>query len=235
MGRLWPMADWLPRLLRAKTTLTNLALEPAAAYANTLCLCRQRVRRRLLSPDMCAELNGHRPEEFITRNYAGGSGDALRGMISADMATLLPDDFLTKVDRASMACGLEVRPPLVDHEFLELAFSVPSNWKIRGGETKWLLKRMYRDRLPSQIVSRGKQGFDVPIDAWLRGPLKETLEQTVLAPDSPLSEIIDQRYAQRLNRAHQTRTGRHGGLLWSLLVLDRWMNTYLRPPPTLST
>jgi asparagine synthase (glutamine-hydrolysing) len=122
LARAWPKADWLPRPLRAKTLLTNLSLDAAAAYANTLAVCRPPLRRRLLSADVRAHLNGHDPDEVVRAAHALAPPDSpLDGMLSADVATVLPDDFLVKVDRASMAHGLEVRPPLLDHELLELA------------------------------------------------------------------------------------------------------------------
>jgi asparagine synthase (glutamine-hydrolysing) len=134
LARVWPKADWLPRPLRAKTLLTNLSLDPASAYANTLSLCRLPLRRRLVAPDLAAEMNGHDPEEIVRQGYATApAGDPLGGMIAGDVATLLPDDYLVKVDRASMAHGLEVRPPLLDHELLQLAARIPSPWKIRKG------------------------------------------------------------------------------------------------------
>ena len=106
-------------------------------------------------------------------------------MIAADVATLLPDDFLVKVDRASMACGLEVRPPLLDHELLELAARIPSRCKVRDGETKWIFKQAFRGRrLPAAILGRPKQGFDIPVDAWLRGPLRPMFESAVLEPNA---------------------------------------------------
>ncbi len=146
LARAWPKADWLPRPLRAKTALSNLALDAGPAYANTLTLCRQPLRRRLMAPDLAAGLNGHRPERLIWESYATApAGDALAGMIAADVGVVLPDDFLVKVDRASMAHGLEVRPPLVDHELLELAARIPSRWKVQGGQTKWILKQAYRE------------------------------------------------------------------------------------------
>src|SRR5262249_48907169 len=137
LAHLWPKADWLPRPLRAKTRLTNLSLEAGAAYANTLALSRMPGRRRLLSADAASGLNGHRPEDVIDAAYGEPPpGDPLSGMIAADVATLLPDGFLVKVDRASMANGLEVRPPLLDHELLELAARIPSRWKVHEGQTK---------------------------------------------------------------------------------------------------
>jgi len=97
-------------------------------------------------------IHGHRSEQFIEAAYGDGRGDPLASMLAADIAYVLPDDFLTKVDRASMACGLEVRPPLVDHELLELTARMPSHFKVRNGETKWLLKQLFRSRLPPGIV-----------------------------------------------------------------------------------
>ncbi len=183
----WPKADWLPRSLRAKTLLTNLSLDASAAYANTLSLCRMPMRRRLLHTDVAATLNGYRPEQLMIDAYSRAAGDdPLAGMMAADVASLLPDDFLTKVDRASMAYGLEVRPPLVDHELLELAATIPSNLKVRDGQTKWIFKRTYEKQLPAGLAWRAKHGFDIPIDAWLRGPLREIFQDTVLAPGAAL-------------------------------------------------
>src|SRR5687767_8372397 len=136
LAGVWPKADWLPRPLRAKTLLTNLSLDAPRAYANTLARCRLPLRRRLLAPHLLNELNGHDPEQIVLHSYASAPpGDPLGGMIAADVDVMLPDDFLVKVDRASMAHGLELRPPLLDHELLELAAQIPSDFKVRHGET----------------------------------------------------------------------------------------------------
>jgi len=230
VARFWPKMDWAPRVLRAKTLLTNLSLDAGAAYANTISLCRPPARQRLMSGDLLAELDRHRPEQRIARDYAtAGAGDPLAGMTTADVNTLLPDDFLTKVDRASMSCGLEVRPPLVDHELLELAGRIPSGYKIRGGETKWIFKKTYADRLPEGLAYRAKQGFEIPIDRWLRGPLVEMFESAVLGPSSRVRGLIDRPAVRQLYRSHRRHVGRHGNVLWSLLVLARWAERYLGP------
>jgi asparagine synthase (glutamine-hydrolysing) len=228
LARVWPKADWLPRPLRAKTLLTNLSLEAGAAYANTLTLCRPPLRRRLLAPDLAASLNGHEPEACVRQAYGEApSQDPLGGMIAADVATLLPDDFLVKVDRASMAHGLEVRPPLLDHELLELAARIPSRWKVHKGETKWVLKQAYSRQLPPEALWRPKQGFEIPIDSWLRGPLRPMFEGVVLDQHGKVAGLIDQTAARKLFRAHCAGVGRHGNVLWSLLVLARWAERYL--------
>ncbi len=232
LSRVWPKADWLPRPLRLKSALTNLSLNDAEAYAHTVSLCRPPLRRQLLHPDVRAQLNGHLPEERIIEGYGVAHGDPLRGMISADVDLLLPDDFLTKVDRASMAVGLEVRPPLVDHEFLELAVRMPSSLKVRNGETKWMFKQICDGWLPPDVVRRRKQGFDIPVDEWLRGPLREQFHESVLNPRTPVASYIDQRVAKELYASHVRRTGRHGAVLWQLMVLGRWMSRYLTEAPT---
>jgi asparagine synthase (glutamine-hydrolysing) len=227
LAKVWPKADWLPRRLRAKTLLTNLSLDPGLAYANTVALCRPPLRRRLLNPDLAAGLNGQQSEKAIAEAYAAAPvGDELSGMLAVDTAVMLPDDFLVKVDRASMAHGLEVRPPLLDHELFELAARIPSNMKIRGGETKWIFKQAYAGRLPGP-TSRPKQGFDMPIDAWLAKPLRDTFASAVLSPRARVAELVNQAAARDLFHSHCSGAGRHGAALWSLLVLARWAERYL--------
>jgi len=233
LGRLYPKADWLPRRLRAKTAFTNLSMSESGAYANTLAVGRPDLRRRLLSADVRARLAGPTPETLVEQAYERGladSDDPLTGMLAADVATVLPDDFLVKVDRASMACGLEVRPPLLDHEFLELAASIPSEWKVRHGETKWIFKKTYQHDVPAAVTARKKQGFEIPIDSWLRGPLQEVFREAVLAKRAPLRDLVDTAAVQKLYRAHRARTGRHGNVLWSLLILAKWAERYLADP-----
>ena len=230
LGRILPKADWLPRQLRLKTLVTNLSLNADAAYANTLTLCRQPLRRRLLTPEVASMLNGQDPCRVISEQRAAAApSDLLCRMIAADMGTLLPDGFLVKVDRASMAHGLEVRPPLLDHELLELTARVPSRWKIHKGQTKWLLKEICRDKLSAKVVNRPKQGFEIPIDSWFRGRHREVFEERVLSPRARVREMINQKTARNVFRAHLAGIGRHGNLLWGLLMLACWAEQYLGP------
>ena len=223
----WPKADWLPRPMRAKTLLTNLSLSAPDAYANSSAICRAPLRRQLIASGLRSELNGHNVNRSFHAAFEGApSGDALAGMIAADLAVRLPDDYLVKVDRASMAFGLEVRPPLLDHELLELTARIPSRLKIHRGETKWLFKETYRARLPAAVTSRRKQGFEIPLDAWMRGPLRAMFEDLVLDSHQEVAALIDQQTAKRVYRSHLSGAGRHGSVLWSLLVLARWSEKY---------
>lgn len=227
LGRVWPKADWLPRPLRWKTTLTNLALDPAEAYAHTLLVCRQPWRRRLLAP-LAAELADYQPEALLAAVYRAAScDDPLAGMTAVDVQVLLPDQFLTKVDRASMAVALEVRPPFVDHELLELGARIPSEWKIRSGQTKWIFKKTFESVLPAGLAWRPKHGFDLPVESWLRGPLRQRFQELVLRPGAGVQDWISARTVEQIYTAHQRGVGRHGPLLWSLLVLAAWKENML--------
>ena len=155
------------------------------------------------------------------------SSNPLERLIYLYCRFYLQDDILVKVDRASMANGLEVRPPLLDHELLELSARIPSRWKVRHGETKWIFKKAYETQLPEGLTRRRKQGFEIPIDGWLRGPLRDMFEGAVLQPGSNLNPLINQAVVRELYRAHLSGMGRHGSTLWSLLVLARWADRYL--------
>jgi asparagine synthase (glutamine-hydrolysing) len=226
MAAVWPRADWLPRPLRIQTALQNLSLDPASAYANTVSICRRALRSTLLNHDHVSRLRGYEPEQSVTAAFSRGHRDDLSGMLSADTAVLLPDDFLTKVDRGSMGFGLEVRTPLIDWKLMELVASMPSEFKIRQGSKKWMLKHLFAPRLPNNLVHRRKQGFEIPVNEWLRGPLREQVYSGLLRPDSPISQFLDVAAVRRLYERHLRGIGQHGQILWSLLVLARWLETW---------
>jgi asparagine synthase (glutamine-hydrolysing) len=104
---------------------------------------------------------------------------------------------------------------------------VPSRFKVRDGQTKWILKQAFQDRLPPGTMARAKRGFEVPMDDWLRGPLADMFENAVLAPQGRLTDLVNRAAVQKLHREHQQGVGRHGQMLWALLVLARWADRYL--------
>lgn len=228
LAAIWPASRTMPRFLRWKSLLQNLSTGGAAAYANTLSLFRESQRRRLLGGPGCRD-QVHRG---LFDAYTSGA-DTLSAMTMADINILLPDDFLTKVDRASGAHGLEVRPPLVDHTFLEIALSIPSHWKVRSGQGKWIFKKMLERSLPGSILHRRKMGFDIPLDQWLRVNLRDNLEDA-LRSGGPLDTLININEARLL--AARQRRGEHGlgQRVWALLVLANWMEKYTRGPENFS-
>jgi asparagine synthase (glutamine-hydrolysing) len=149
--------------------------------------------------------------------------DPLNAILALDFLTYLPSSVLTKVDRASMAHGLEVRPPMLDNDIVGWVFSLPSSLKVRSLRGKVLLKRAARGRLPRRIVDRPKKGFGIPLAAWLRGPLRARTE-AALRP-SPLwaSGMLDRDAFAGWAALHAARKGDYSKALWALIVLDEWV------------
>ncbi|MDC0348964.1 asparagine synthase (glutamine-hydrolyzing) [Alphaproteobacteria bacterium] len=140
-----------------------------------------------------------------------------------DMKTYLMDDILTKVDRASMAIGLEARVPLLDHRLVEYSWTLPQNLKIHKGETKWVLKRALAKKVPPNLFSGPKKGFSVPLSQWLRGPLKSWASDLILSAEL---DGIQESYMRRLWSEHQSYKQDHHELLWSYLMYKQWYRTY---------
>ena len=143
-------------------------------------------------------------------------------MMFYDLTQYLPDDILTKVDRASMAVSLEVRVPLLDHDVVELAWKLPRSLKIRGRSQKWILKQVLGRHLSSDLFERPKTGFGVPIGEWLRGPLSnwaaELLDEKQLAADG----IFDPSVVATTRRAQMEGRGNHDQRLWAVLMFQSW-------------
>jgi asparagine synthase (glutamine-hydrolysing) len=144
--------------------------------------------------------------------------------------TYMTDDILVKVDRASMACSLEVRAPFLDVELVEFLGRVPSNLKLRGFRTKHLLKLAMRDALPPGIADRPKKGFGVPVAEWLKSDLLPTLEEE-LAPERLRRQgLFNPEEVQRLVREHVGGRRDHRKPLWTLLMFQLWHRHYVDEP-----
>jgi asparagine synthase (glutamine-hydrolysing) len=153
---------------------------------------------------------------------SGKRGDSLDEMLRMDTECVLPDNMLTKVDIASMANSLEVRAPMVDHYVMQFAAALPTRVKLRGGTGKYILRQAVYGLIPNEVVGRRKHGFDVPVDEWLRGGLKELTCDLLLG--HPLRERgqFNVGHVRHLIEEHMKKRADLGWLLWRLLILELW-------------
>jgi asparagine synthase (glutamine-hydrolysing) len=222
LARLYPKADWAPRPLRAKATLSALATSGAEAYAAAIGITPAPLRARLLTDAAKRALGGHRAEDRVVRLMeAAPAREPIDRAQYADLRLWLPGDILTKTDRMSMAVGLEAREPMLDYRLVEFAARLPARDRLRGQTGKYLLKKTMEPLLPPDILYRPKMGFVTPISDWFRGPLAG--EAAAIGGASSLARTgwFDPARLARLATEHQTGRADHGRLLWQLLMLDK--------------
>ncbi len=231
-GERWPRSARLPRWMRAGTVLENLGRDDASAYYADLCLLKPFQARALMGQDPDRDPRLSPVYEQVTEPYRRcSSTSAIQRAQYADLKIYLPNDVLVKVDRMSMAHGLEVRSPLLDRRVVEAAFRVPAATKLAGGQTKRLLRMLARDRLPAAVVNRPKHGFDAPIGKWIAGPYLEMFKSDVLGPSSVVTTLLDGAEVRRMLRDHCTGERDYSFALWAVWVLARWSATRERADP----
>jgi asparagine synthase (glutamine-hydrolysing) len=143
-----------------------------------------------------------------------------------DLKLYLQESILVKVDRASMACSLEVRAPLLDYELVEFMMGLPATLKLKGFTSKYILKKAMKNFLPNEVIQRKKKGFGVPIAKWVKGPLKE-LFGDLLSPDRIRQEgFLNSEYVTTLLQEHLMNKKDNRKKLWTLLVWELWVNRY---------
>jgi asparagine synthase (glutamine-hydrolysing) len=235
VGRLAPLARPLAEALPSRHDRVGFdykAKRFARAAANADPLERHHAWKEIFSPQARAELAGPGgagwdPVDLYRERYAESEGaDPLARMQDVDLGIYMVDDLLVKTDRLSMAHSLELRVPFLDQKVAEFAFSLPRRMKVRGFQKKRLLRRALAPLLPEEIVHGRKQGFSIPLAAWLRGPL-EPFAREVLAPSalarqglleaSAVTPIVDRHCAGQEDLSRQ---------IWGLMALTLWFNRY---------
>ena len=187
--------------------------------------------------DLYAELAVTSPE--FNRLVAGegiNSGNTNDGWLSfteagayfsyMDMVRALPDDMLVKVDRASMACSLEVRVPFLDHRLVEYAWQLPFDQKIRNGEGKWILKQLAYRHIPKKMLDRPKKGFEVPVAEWLRGDLREWASNLLFETSSSVDHLLNKKVLDQIWTDHVEEKWNHKDLIWAILMYKSWEQEY---------
>ncbi len=233
LGAIYPKADWAPRIFRAKTTFEALARDSIEGYFHSVSLLGDKLRSRLFSASFEKELQGYRAVEVLKKHAAQSPTDNPLSLIQyLDMKTYLPGDILTKVDRASMAHALEVRVPLLDHQFVEWTSGLPSEYKLKGGEGKYIFKKALAPNLPKDILYRPKMGFAVPLASWFRGPLKNRVRQSVLGSRLADCGIFNRNFLIHLVDEHEAGRRDYSAPLWSLLMFDAFLGNAMNEPET---
>ncbi len=153
-----------------------------------------------------------------------GSKDFLFDMQKMDMKGYMVDDILTKVDRASMQNSLEVRVPLLDHEFAELTATIPSGLKLKGNSKKYIFKKAMENYLPDSIITHKKQGFTVPLKSWFKEDLKEYVNDRLVNTNGPLYDYLNMDHVSKIVDEHRHGMRDFNDKIWSLLFLDQWLD-----------
>jgi asparagine synthase (glutamine-hydrolysing) len=180
----------------------------------------------LYTPEFAATLGVHMgaAKGYLSRAFTEcEKEDFVNRLLYVDFKTYLPECLMVKVDIASMACSLEGRSPLLDHEFVELAYRMPGDWKLKGLRGhKWIMKEAFKDLLPDAILKRGKMGFGIPLGGWFRGPLKDYWADHVLSKEALGRGYFREKGLRSLWDEHQSGRRDHGYRLWALLMLELW-------------
>lgn len=216
-------AHHLPRHLRTQNLANKLEKLSSAMRAETGTAFYKDLASHWKQPDSIV-LGALEPETLLDRQNDQPNFPGLREqMMYLDMITYLPGDILTKLDRASMAVSLEARVPLLDHRLVEFAWQVPTEYKYRDGQGKWLLRQVLYRYVPQHLMDRPKMGFGVPIDNWLKGPLRDWAEE--LLDGNRLKQEGFFRAAPIRKMWDEHLSGKHHWHfhLWNILMFQAWL------------
>ena len=228
LGRMYPKADWAPRVFRAKSTFQALARDSVDAYFHSVSVIRDDMRQQLYSNAFKARVGGYSAAEVFRRHGRRAETDDPLALVQyLDLKTYLVGDINTKVDRASMAHSLEVREPLMDHPLVEWLASLPSSLKVRGQEGKYILKNAMAPYLDADLMYRPKMGFSVPLAQWFRGPLKARTRDAILGSCLLDTGWFNESYLRHILDAHQSGTRDYSAPLWSLLMFEAFLRNVM--------
>ncbi len=223
LGRRLPAGGSVTSITNKARRLTStLSLDGPARYTQYMSWFDLAQRRALYTPGF-EESSGAGASDAIELAWAQTSGSAVVDkMLEVDIATYLAGDLIPKIDIATMAYALEARSPLLDHQLMEFAATIPAGLKIRGQEKKWILREAMRGVLPDDILDRPKQGFTVPLSSWLRTDLRAWSQEILLDRATIDRGYFDERAVRALLRRHDAGADAEGRRIWSLLMLELW-------------
>ncbi len=229
-ARQWPVSsDKIGFEYKVKRFLEGCLLPPARAHVYWSGTFNDREKCALVQAGLPPALDSVLEElavSLVNTGRVNVDGGDLESFLRFDQKYFLPDNILTKVDHASMAHAIEVRPPFLDHRIVEFAGSLPANFKIQGSRQKVVLRNLMRGKLGPAILSRKKIGFDIPAHDWFRGPLRPLLEEAVAFASAEHGEFFQIPRIDAQVRAHLDRRANLGYHLWGLMTLFFWMKKW---------
>lgn len=185
-------------------------------------------KAKLLSPQLQETIKADPYEPVAFHLQSCQAQDTLDRIFYLDLKLYLQDDLLVKVDRMSMANSLEIRVPFLDYTFVEFAASIPNKLKLKGLETKYILKKAMAGHLPPEIFRRKKIGFDIPLGAWIRDDLKSFVLEVLSPPNLSRHGFFNQRYIEEKLKEHLRGQHNHRQLLWPIIIFQFWYDRYYR-------
>jgi asparagine synthase (glutamine-hydrolysing) len=212
LGKLWPGSTTLAKLAEKGPKMVR-ALSASGPWE----LYRDLVS---LNPDALRLMRKHElPRQVANASNGEWGTDFVGAMMREDLVTYLPDDILCKVDRAAMAVSLETRVPLLDHEVVEFAWSLPLSIKLKDGIGKWPLRQLLYRHVPRELIERPKMGFSIPLDNWLRGPLRDWAQSLLTGGQH---DMLDNEAIHQLWTEHLSLKVNRGSALWPILMYRSW-------------
>lgn len=226
-SRLWQQLPGVGKLNRVKTAARLFAQSRPERHFHWMSVFDDSLRPWLYSSEFAEQLGTAHPTDYLRRAYEQlADRDAVTQCSLVDLFTYLPGDLMTKVDIASMGNSLEVRCPFLDHRVVEFCVRLPSSLKLHQGVSKRLLREAFADVIPPSVLTRGKQGFGVPLGQWFRGPLKELLQQTLLDPQTLGRGIFQPQQIEQLVEDHLSEREDYTHQLWTLMMLEHWQQAW---------
>ncbi|MCI0392814.1 MAG: asparagine synthase (glutamine-hydrolyzing) [Acidobacteria bacterium] len=223
-----PLSRSLPRGAYGKRFLGHIALDPGPRCVDGMSFFNDEAINDLLSPEVRRALDGYSSAAAFERFYAKpASADRLDHQLYLDAKAYLPGDILVKVDRMSMANSLETRAPLLDHKLIEFVQTIPASLKLRGTETKYILKRAVSGLIPDEIIHRPKQGFDVPLKHWFNHELREMLNDTLDDQRTRQRGYFNLNAVMAIQKEHRRGRRDHARSLWGLLIFELWHRAFI--------
>ncbi len=227
LSSIWPRHAGLPRPLRLKSILGNLAVSDAEAFYRDLLILNEKDLLSTVKRDFVAQLCGYDGFETVSRFYSEDQdADALSRSQYADIKFYMTDDVLAKVDRISMAHSLEVRAPLLDYRVLEFAASLHPGERMSFRKGKLPLRALAEKRLPTSILEQPKRGFSIPVQAWLRSELKDFGGDVIFRNSGFLQEVLDRKSMRQHWDDHQSGRRDNSAFLWAAMMFGLWESEY---------